>query len=223
MPKNTCRNSGEKWHWRSVAVNAATCLWLDILYLHLLVCKTLHPPLSPQWSERCDYVVSTFETTPSAILFHCSLMSSTMFPLALLPSAHASLSVMACRRLSTKLCDSGDGNSRWFLNHNTIMTGVSILWVTPIPPHPTLQCSSKRNIKAFGLFAYHLHPKPNWLFLDARRLGSLFITWDCNLFLLFAEFASDYHVAQLRPGNKRPDDLNCFSSTQECKCSGRAN
>lgn len=100
-----------------------------------------------------------------------------------------------------KLCDSGDGNRSWFQNHSIIMTGVSILWVTTKPP--PLPHSSKRKIKAFGLFAYHLHTNPNWMFLDARRLGSLFITWDCNLFLLYVEFASDYYVPPLRPGNKR--------------------
>lgn len=215
---------GKKWHWRS----SANRLWLDILYWHLLVHKTLRlpppdPPLSAQWSEHCDSVGSTFETTRRAILFYCRLMSGTIFPFAFLPSAHASLSVAVRRSLSTKLCDSRDGNRRWFLNHNTTVTGVSVLWVTPIPRHPTLQRSSKRKIKAFGLFAYHLHTNPNWLFLDARRLGSLFITCDSNLFLLFVEFASDYYVPQFRPGNKRPDDLNCFGSTQECECSRKPN
>lgn len=171
-------------------------------------------------------MVSTFETTRrtlSSILSYCRTTSGTRFPLAFLPSAHASLSVMLCRRRSTKAVRLWGRQQEMISKpqHHNDRCVYSVSHHKPPPPSPLH--SPKRKIKAFGLFAYHLHTNPNWLFLDARRLGSLFITWDCNLFLLYVEFASDYYVPPLRPGNKRPDDLNCFSSAQEYKCSGRPN
>lgn len=166
--KYKCSSSRRK-DCHFAAVNVTYFLWLDIC-IHSCTRLCVDVPLSAQWSQHHDSLVSTFETTHRTVGCCCLVVFGTMFPSAFSPYAYASLSVMACRRPSTKLCHSRDtGEWSWFQNQNSVMTGVSVLWVTPITPHPTLQRSTKRKIKAFGLFAYHLHPNPNWLFLKCQE------------------------------------------------------
>lgn len=198
-----------------IAFYWTSCICIHFLLIRLCLCS----------DQSTVIACSPLLRQHNAQFSYCCLMPATMFSFSL-PYQRSRLA-LCDGMLETKY----KGVRLWGWQQEVIskpqhhndrcVFSVSPPYTSPTPL--SLQCSSKRNIKAFGLFAYYLHPSPNWLFLDARRLGSLFITWECNLFFLFVAFASDYYVPQLRPGNKRPDDLNCFSSTQECKCSRRPN